>query len=125
MSQPQAEIDDVVQSVPLTHPLANVQTRMRIYSHSSLLFWWPVWLVGYVMAGLTFWHGNDQPTATFGQALEWVHPGNNLGVIFFLTIYLIIMITNFSVRGLASGMVIMAAALVTVILAMLECGTRF
>ncbi len=94
-------------------------TSLRIYSHSSLLFWWPVWLVGYVMSGLTYWHGKPQHLESAGNVLEWVHPGNNLGVIYFLTLFLIIMITNFSMRGLASGMVIMGGALLTVVLAYL------
>lgn len=93
------------------------RTSIRIYSHSSMLFWWPVWLVGYVMAALTYWHGNPQHLESTGQALEWVHPSNNLGVLYFLTLFLTIMITNFSMRGLASGMVIMGAVLLTVVLA--------
>jgi hypothetical protein len=93
------------------------RTSIRIYSHSSLLFWWPVWAVGYIMAALTYWQGKAHHLESAGQVLEWVHPGNNLGVIYFLTLFLIIMITNFSVRGLASGMVIMGAALLTVVLA--------
>lgn len=92
---------------------------IRIYSHSSLLFWWPVWMVGYVMAALTYGYGKPQQIESVGQVLEWVHPSNNLGVIYFLTLFVIIMITNFSVRGLASGMVIMAVALLTVVLAYL------
>src|SRR5690242_5298006 len=28
-----------------------------IISHSSLFYWWPVWLVGFIMAGLTWWNG--------------------------------------------------------------------
>ncbi len=95
------------------------QTSIRIYSHSSILFWWPVWVVGYVMAGLTYMYGKEQNLEPTRQMLEWVHPGNNLGVIYFLTLYLIIMITNFSVRGLASGMVLMGGALLTVVLAYL------
>ncbi len=92
-------------------------TSIRIYSHSSLVFWWPVWVAGYVMAALTYLHGREQNAETSWQMLDWVHPSNNLGVIYFLTLFLIIMITNFSVRGLASGMVIMGGALLTVILA--------
>lgn len=92
-------------------------SSIRIYSHSALLFWWPVWVVGYVMVALTYVQGRELHTETSWQMLDWVHPSNNLGVIYFLTLFLIILITNFSVRGLASGMVILGAALVTVVLA--------
>ncbi len=109
--------DDAGAAVPAGAHHHHGQTSMRIYSHSALLFWWPVWVVGYVMAALTYWGGKPQHMESAEQALEWVHPGNNLGVIYFLTLFLIIIITNFSVRGLASGMVIMGAALLTLVLA--------
>ncbi len=91
--------------------------KLKIYSHSSLLFWWPVWAAGYVMALITGWHGKQMQIETVALGQEWVYPGNNPGVIFFLTLFLIILITNFSLRGLASAMVIMGAVLVTVVLA--------
>ena len=93
------------------------QRKLRIYCHSSMLFWWPVWVVGYLMAFLTYWHGEPQQIEGVAHMPEWVHPSSNLGVIFFLTLFLIILITNFSVRGLASGMVVMGGALLTVVLA--------
>ena len=71
------------------------------------------------MAALPSWHGKEQHVESAGLVLEWVHPDNNLGVLYFLTLFLIIMITNFSVRGLASGMVLMGVALLTVVLAWL------
>ena len=111
-----AEASPVLSAAP-PHP--HGPTSIRIYSHSSLLFWWPVWVVGYVMAALTYWHGKEQHVESAGLVLEWVHPDNNLGVLYFLTLFLIIMITNFSVRGLASGMVLMGVALLTVVLAWL------
>lgn len=32
--------------------------EIRIYSHSSLFYWWPVWLVGLILALLTWAQGN-------------------------------------------------------------------
>lgn len=107
----------VVSTVPAGAHVHHRPASIRIYSHSSLLFWWPVWVMGYVMAALTWWHGRQESLESAGRALEWVHPSNNPGVIYFLTLFLIIMITNFSVRGLASGIVILCGALLTVVLA--------
>jgi hypothetical protein len=70
-----------------------------------------------VLAALTYWHGKPQQLESAGKALEWVHPGNNLGVIYFLALFLIILITNFSGGGLASRIVIMGGTLLTVVLA--------
>lgn len=32
--------------------------EVRIYSHSALFYWWPVWAVGFLMAMLTYWDGH-------------------------------------------------------------------
>ncbi len=95
----------------------HVYQHLRIYSHSSIFYWWPVWAVGYFMALLTYWHGRPEQADAVVQAREWIHPSNNLGVIYLLVLFLVILITNFTVRGLASGMVIMGAVLITVLLA--------
>ncbi|MBX9583370.1 MAG: hypothetical protein K2X87_23965 [Gemmataceae bacterium] len=29
-----------------------------VYGHSNLLYWWPVWLVSFVLAGVTYFEGN-------------------------------------------------------------------
>jgi energy-coupling factor transporter transmembrane protein EcfT len=94
-----------------------VHQQLRIYSHSSFFYWWPVWVVGYIMAFLTYSHGRPDQIEAIGQAREWFHPSNNLGVVYLLVLFLVILITNFSVRGLASGMVIMGAVLLVVVLA--------
>lgn len=33
------------------------QREIRVYSHSNLFYWWPVWLLSFILAGLT-WIGN-------------------------------------------------------------------
>jgi hypothetical protein len=88
--------------------------QLRIYSHSMLLYWWPVWVVGYIMALITYGEGHSYQ---LGQNQSWIHPSSNLGLLFFVVLLLVIVITNFSVRGMGSGIVIMGMALVTVLLA--------
>jgi hypothetical protein len=62
-------------STPTTPPaLAAVppgQREIRIYSHSTLFYWWPVWAVGFIMAILTFIDGHRMaivPSGTIAEA---------------------------------------------------------
>lgn len=91
--------------------------QLLIYSHSSLFYWWPVWAIGYLMALLTYLNGQQHQ---IGVDWEWFHPSSNPGVIFFITLFLVILITNVAVRGLASVIVILSVILVTVLLAWFE-----
>src|SRR5947209_2086806 len=34
-----------------------VREEIRLYSHSPLVYWWPVWLVGYILAALSYFGG--------------------------------------------------------------------
>lgn len=88
--------------------------ELVLVSHSPLVYWWPVWVVGYVMAGLTWWYGADVPV---GEAAVRVHPESSLGVLFFLTLFLVVVISNVGVRGYASGMVVLGLVLAAVVLA--------
>jgi hypothetical protein len=38
-------------------PVPPAERELRIYSHSALFYWWPVWAVGFLMAMLTFIDG--------------------------------------------------------------------
>ena len=44
-----------IESSP-AHTVAAEETQVIIYGHSQLLYWWPVWVIGYVMALLTWLH---------------------------------------------------------------------
>ena len=88
-------------------------TKIRIYSHSALLYWWPVWVVGYVMAALTYFQGE---MVKIGENTTHMHSSSNLGLIFFVVLFVVILVTNYSVRGLASGIVILGLVLIFVLL---------
>jgi hypothetical protein len=78
-----------------------------IYSHSNLFYWWPVWLAGYIMALITYLH--PLIVDIRGQEVMF-HTSKNLGVIFTFTFFLVILITNVTLRGLSSVVVIFAVA---------------
>jgi hypothetical protein len=42
--------------VPVT-PVVIQPREIRVYSHSALFYWWPVWAVGFIMAALTYYDG--------------------------------------------------------------------
>jgi hypothetical protein len=88
--------------------------ELVLVSHSPLFYWWPVWAVGYLMAVLTWSYGQ---TLQVGESTVRLYPSNNLGVLFFLTVFLVILISNVTVRGVASLAVILALTLAAVLLA--------
>ncbi|HTU19007.1 MAG TPA: hypothetical protein VMG10_13180, partial [Gemmataceae bacterium] len=89
---------------------------LRIYSHSTFFYWWPVWLTGYIMAAITRLDGQHLQLGDTGIWV-WMHPSKNLGVLFTLLFFLVILITNVSLRGLASVVALLAAAFGALLLA--------
>src|SRR5258708_7401358 len=109
--QPQPQAQVIVQQARST---AVREPEIRVYAHSRMLYWWPVWACGYVMALLTHLYGHPYQ---IGRAQELFHDSSNLGVIFVLTLAMVILITNFTVRGLSSVIVILSLAIVALLLA--------
>src|SRR5262249_52316047 len=103
----------------LAHALAT--REVRIYSQSMLFYWWPVWAVGYLMAAITYVAGRKVDfVLQNGDQLPigaYFHTTGNLGVIFLFTLLLVIVMTHFVVRGVASLTVIVTAIAVTLFLA--------
>lgn len=52
------------------HP-PGLPPEIRIVSHSNLFYWWPVWAVGFLMAGMTYFAGNSMVVVPKGT--EAIH----------------------------------------------------
>jgi len=132
--------------------------QIRVFGHTNLLYWWPVWLLGFLFAGLTWMDGYRMAVVPAGTVVEKAKtiPGeagprdvlvappdttvppqpkagsdaneptmlvarnNNYGVIFVMTLLLVVVFTNLTVRGLASIIVIAGLIIVTLVLAQLH-----
>jgi hypothetical protein len=127
-----------------------------IISHSTIFYWWPVWVVGFLMAAFTYLSGYVMalvPPGTIAESARTVAghdgardvlilpPGKQLpmdsatetplqprlrmcvskgpGIIFAVTLCLVIVITNVHMRGLWSVIVILVIAFAAVLLAVL------
>jgi len=92
-------------------------TRPRdviLYSHSPIFYWWPVWAVGYLFALMTLVQGVEHE---FKGTTVLIHPSRTLGVVFTFTFLMVIVMTHFSVRGLASVVTIVSAIAIALALA--------
>jgi hypothetical protein len=88
--------------------------ELRVYSHSTFFYWWPVWVTGYIMAAVTRMHGQ---TVQIGNTEVWMDHSKNMGVLFTLVFFLVILFTNITLRGMASVVVILGIAFVSLLLA--------
>lgn len=55
---------------PGAAPAADRPRMIKIVSHSPIFYWWPVWLVGFVMAALTYWDGYAMALVPVGATAE-------------------------------------------------------
>ncbi|HEV3005280.1 MAG TPA: hypothetical protein VGX78_12510 [Pirellulales bacterium] len=117
--------------------------EIRIYGHSSILYWWPVWLVGFVIAAMTFVEGSravivpagatyddaghaivlPDTAALSGAAAapigEREAASKNQGVVFTTILLLVVFITNTPLRGLWSAIAVLVVLVATLTLAWL------
>jgi flagellin-like protein len=145
-----------IPSTPVSVVTDDRPAEVVIVSHSPLFYWWPVWLVGFLMAGLSYWQGEqvafvppgtvaergvrvegqdgprDVLIAPAGQQLpsvtetdELKQPrlrmaaSNNPGIIWALTLCLVIVVTHIEMRGVWSILALVLLVAATVVLAVL------
>ena len=111
-------------------PTADQQpAKVVVISHSPIFYWWPVWAVGFLLAALTYWNGYQVafvPPGTEGQTQGDVlvttlrmTPGNDPGIVWALTLCLVVVVTNIPLRGLVSLVVILVIVFAVIVLALL------
>ena len=93
--------------------------EIKLISHSDVLYWWPAWVVGYVMALVSYGQAS-QPTADGSTVISYIHPSNNPGLIFITVIALLVIFTNSKLRGIYSVVTRVTIAFFAVLFAWLD-----
>jgi hypothetical protein len=109
-----------VSADPHDHP-AEVPTRpivatpvtkqeIRIYSHSTLFYWWPAWAFGFAFALLSL---AQEDILTADQK----HASSSLGLSYISILLILIIFTNVKLRGINSVALLLGIAFITVLFA--------
>jgi hypothetical protein len=121
--------------------------EVRIYGHTALFYWWPVWVIGYLF-GLITMLGDGRGVILHKDAVlengkialpsgqnpvlpgtlmdddgkhfrERMHPSKTLGVVFVIVLFVVILITNVPLRGVAAAVFVSSLLVITLSLALL------
>lgn len=88
------------------------QQVIVVQQHSMILYWWPVWVFGFIFAAVSFLFGEQ---ITIGGQTMWFYPSRSVGVIYLTLSAIVFLKTNVVFRGVAS----LVVALGTIILVLL------
>jgi len=75
--------------------------QIVIYGHSSLLYWWPVWLVSFILAAVTYAEGDQSGGVTVSNT-------NGPGVVFVATLLAVAISSTVILRGMVSVVAIVS-----------------
>jgi len=87
--------------------------EIRVYSHSTIFYWWPAWVFGFLISFVTLSEGRAFDAAQ-GDLLDPL-----LGLSYVALLLLLIFFTNVRLRGIYSVVLLLAIAFVTVLFAWL------
>ncbi|HXF55573.1 MAG TPA: hypothetical protein VNK52_15780 [Hyphomicrobiaceae bacterium] len=110
-------IQDAEGGVPSHYPDPAKLPELHIYSHSGLVYWWPVWATGFIAALVTYMRGGMVRLDQAHQ--QYIATDSALGLSFTAVLLAVIVFTNFRLRGLISLAVVLALAFFAVLFAWL------
>jgi len=112
MTQPPAIVSmDAATRAAMSPP--SVRQEIKVFGHSTLLYWWPAWAFGFLIAGLNA--GQERFLATAPGA----QPSSALGLTYLAILLLLIVFTNVRLRGINSVVALLGVAFIAVLLAWL------
>ncbi len=86
------------------------EREVRVYQHSNLLYWWVVWVYGFICAAITFAGGTSvkELAASDDKAILF-HKSPWLGISFIALMLFVVVFTNVRARGVYSFVLLLVA----------------
>src|ERR1700730_3062147 len=102
------EQTDAATAAAMPHPAA--LQEINIFSHSTLLYWWPAWAFGFLIALL-----NARQPRVLAGALA-AQPSSALGLRYLSILLLLSVFTNVRLRGIIAVVALLTVAFIAVLL---------
>ena len=96
-------------------PVTRAPADIKLISHSNVFYWWPAWVVGFTVAMISYFQGQD--FAISPELVERIHPSNNPGIFFIAVLVLLVVFTNTRLRGIYSVVTVVTVAFFVVLFA--------
>jgi hypothetical protein len=112
------ELDEDKNSVEDPDDLPDITSELpelRIYSHSPIFYWRPVWVTGFILAIMSGMYG--AAVEIDSGRIDTIMPSANPGVFYIAVLLLVIIFTNVKLRGIYSVATVLGILLVAVLLA--------
>jgi hypothetical protein len=90
---------------------AIIVQEIRIYSHSTLFYWWPAWVFGFIIALISA--GKEE----FSSINQGDQASSALGLAYVSLLLILIIFTNVRLRGIKSISVLLALGFISVLFA--------
>lgn len=113
---PRSAVDQEAEVDRLPDPQRELPS-IRIYGHSRIFYWWPVWAYGLFAAVVTYLRGGTVALREVQNAP--LDQSSALGLGFVAVLFLTIFVTNVHLKGVYSLLVVAIVAFFTVLLAWL------
>lgn len=97
--------------VNLTRP--KIIKDIKVYGHSTILYWWPAWAFGYVFAMLNVGQETYYPRDPGSL------PSSTIGLTYLVLLFLLIVVTNVRLRGTKSVGVLLGIGFIAMLIAWL------
>jgi hypothetical protein len=104
---------DIMLISPNETASGRIEPEIRIYSHSTLFYWWPAWALGLIIGTLN--SGQD----TFAPSVNNDLPSSTIGLFYVFVLLLLIIFTNVRLRGIQSVVVLITIGFIAVLFAWL------
>ncbi|MEO0981807.1 MAG: hypothetical protein AAFX03_04060 [Pseudomonadota bacterium] len=87
---------------------------MKLYAHSTLLYWWPVWLTSFGLGVWSMIAGDDVP---LGDGTIRMLPSSSPGFLFIILMVLVAVVTTNKLKGLRSVILMLSVLLLAILAA--------